>query len=149
MKEYVKEDSCVRLFSICQPEYIGCYVHVCPLVYSRDGRRILLDLDALRFGWYDWSQIVWQMGCLLDMQAVVFLFRFKIGCLLKIKPCKKRTKRSNFFFQSSWLTFISRNTNTYVLLIMCIFMWRAWFMSKAHSDFVVLRFTCLRWKTIK
>ncbi|XP_057516265.1 F-box protein CPR1-like isoform X2 [Amaranthus tricolor] len=53
MKEYGKEDSWVRLFSICQPESIGCYIHVLPLVYSGDGRRILLDLDALRFGWYD------------------------------------------------------------------------------------------------
>ncbi|CAO2818292.1 unnamed protein product [Amaranthus hypochondriacus] len=53
MKEYGNEDSWVRLFSICQPESIGCYVHVLPIVYSRDGRRILLDLDALRFGWYD------------------------------------------------------------------------------------------------
>ncbi|KAL2939291.1 F-box protein CPR1 [Bienertia sinuspersici] len=53
MKEYGKKDSWFRLYSICQTESIGSRMQIKPIVYSKDGRRILLEIDTLEFGWYD------------------------------------------------------------------------------------------------
>ncbi|XP_021750853.1 F-box protein CPR30-like [Chenopodium quinoa] len=53
MNEYGNKESWVRLFSISLPGNIGAYLQIKPLVYSRDGRRVLLEIDSLRLVWYD------------------------------------------------------------------------------------------------
>lgn len=55
MKEYGVEKSWTRLFSICPPE-IEPDDFVKPLVYSREGDRILLNCSDKRLVWYDYSK---------------------------------------------------------------------------------------------
>ncbi|KNA06933.1 hypothetical protein SOVF_176530 [Spinacia oleracea] len=52
MKEYENKESWVRLYSIGQ-ECIQSRVQIKPIVYSVDGKRVLLQIDSLKFGWYD------------------------------------------------------------------------------------------------
>ncbi|KAK9699875.1 hypothetical protein RND81_08G201100 [Saponaria officinalis] len=54
MKENGKKESWVRLFRISDPSRIGSMTHIRPVVYSKDGGRILLELDGSKFGWFDW-----------------------------------------------------------------------------------------------
>ncbi|XP_056693805.1 F-box protein CPR1-like [Spinacia oleracea] len=53
MKEYGNKESWVKLFSICKPWIIGSSKFIRPVVYSKDGRRILLEIDNSRYCWYD------------------------------------------------------------------------------------------------
>ncbi|KMT04052.1 hypothetical protein BVRB_8g186490 [Beta vulgaris subsp. vulgaris] len=52
MKEYGKKESWVRLFSIPQTQTFDMYLQVRVIVYSKDGKRILLEFDTLGLGWY-------------------------------------------------------------------------------------------------
>ncbi|KAK9714744.1 hypothetical protein RND81_06G116600 [Saponaria officinalis] len=54
MKENGKKESWVWLFWISDPSRIGSLTHIRPVVYSKDGGRILLELDSTKFGWFDW-----------------------------------------------------------------------------------------------
>ncbi|KNA08030.1 hypothetical protein SOVF_166390 [Spinacia oleracea] len=55
MKEYGKKESWVRLFSIRDPERFEAHLEIKPVVYSKDGRKVLLEIDGVRCGWYDYS----------------------------------------------------------------------------------------------
>uniref|UniRef100_A0A803LRF6 F-box associated beta-propeller type 1 domain-containing protein n=1 Tax=Chenopodium quinoa TaxID=63459 RepID=A0A803LRF6_CHEQI len=52
MKEYGNNESWVRLFSIGN-ECIPRLSWIMPIVYSKDGKKILLDIYISEFGWYD------------------------------------------------------------------------------------------------
>ncbi|KAK9699874.1 hypothetical protein RND81_08G201000 [Saponaria officinalis] len=54
MKENGKKESWVRLFRISDLPRIGSLTHIRPVFYSKDGGRILLELDGCKFGWFDW-----------------------------------------------------------------------------------------------
>ncbi|XP_021867414.1 F-box protein CPR1-like isoform X2 [Spinacia oleracea] len=53
MKEYGDEESWMKLCSIRQLESISGCIQLRPVVYSKDGRRILLEINNCKFGWYD------------------------------------------------------------------------------------------------
>ncbi|XP_074272290.1 F-box protein CPR1-like [Silene latifolia] len=52
----MKEDAWVNLFSISDMSNIGATLCIKALVYSKDGQKILLELDGYGFGWYDWRK---------------------------------------------------------------------------------------------
>uniref|UniRef100_A0A803LRF5 F-box domain-containing protein n=2 Tax=Chenopodium quinoa TaxID=63459 RepID=A0A803LRF5_CHEQI len=52
MKEYGNNESWVRLFSIGNKCILRCQL-VLPIVYSKDGKKFLLGISDLIFGWYD------------------------------------------------------------------------------------------------
>ncbi|XP_021750779.1 F-box protein CPR30-like isoform X2 [Chenopodium quinoa] len=52
MKEYGNKESWVKLCSIGQ-DCIRSNLQIKPIVYSKDGKRIFLEIDSLKFGWYD------------------------------------------------------------------------------------------------
>ncbi|XP_074272372.1 F-box protein CPR1-like [Silene latifolia] len=52
----MKEEAWVRLFSISDMLSIGASLDIKPLVYSKDRQKVLLQLDGLGFGWYDWEK---------------------------------------------------------------------------------------------
>ncbi|KAL2922241.1 F-box protein CPR1 [Bienertia sinuspersici] len=54
MKEYGNKESWVKLFSTGKPVGVKLYCTcIRPIVYSKDGRRVLIDIDCLEVGWYD------------------------------------------------------------------------------------------------
>ncbi|XP_074269811.1 F-box protein CPR1-like [Silene latifolia] len=48
-----KEEGWVRMFSVNDPECIGASMQIKPVVYSKDGERVLLQLDGMVLVWYD------------------------------------------------------------------------------------------------
>ncbi|XP_074304293.1 F-box protein CPR1-like [Silene latifolia] len=53
-KEIGKKECWVRLFSISDPVRIRNVSNIRPVVYSKDGGRILLEFSGSMFFWYDW-----------------------------------------------------------------------------------------------
>ncbi|XP_021750758.1 F-box protein CPR30-like [Chenopodium quinoa] len=53
MKEFGNKESWVKLFSICEMNIIQSCLCLRPVVYSKDGRRILMEKDYSEFAWYD------------------------------------------------------------------------------------------------
>uniref|UniRef100_A0A803MDW2 F-box domain-containing protein n=2 Tax=Chenopodium quinoa TaxID=63459 RepID=A0A803MDW2_CHEQI len=53
MKEYGDKESWVKLLCISQPKIVGIRKCARALVYSKDGRRVLIEIDGLEYGWYD------------------------------------------------------------------------------------------------
>ncbi|KAH9619230.1 hypothetical protein KSS87_008361, partial [Heliosperma pusillum] len=53
-KEQGKKESWVKLFSISDPVRIRNVSSIRPVVYSKDGGRILLEFSGSMFFWYDW-----------------------------------------------------------------------------------------------
>ncbi|XP_056689902.1 F-box protein CPR1-like isoform X2 [Spinacia oleracea] len=53
MKEYGVEESWIKLFTVAQPDMIGSFEYVRPIVYSKDGSRVLLEQDRRKLIWFD------------------------------------------------------------------------------------------------
>ncbi|XP_021749424.1 F-box protein CPR30-like [Chenopodium quinoa] len=51
--EYGNKESWIKLLCISQPQTIGIRKCAKAVVYSKDGRRVLLEIDGLEYGWYD------------------------------------------------------------------------------------------------
>ncbi|XP_056699840.1 F-box protein CPR1 isoform X2 [Spinacia oleracea] len=52
MKEYGNKESWAKLYSIGQ-ECVRSGMQIKPIVYSKDGKSILLEIDVSKFAWYD------------------------------------------------------------------------------------------------
>lgn len=52
MKEYGNKESWFKLYSIGQ-ECLRSSMQIKPIVYSKDRKRILLEIDVSKFGWYN------------------------------------------------------------------------------------------------
>uniref|UniRef100_A0A803NDE3 F-box associated beta-propeller type 1 domain-containing protein n=1 Tax=Chenopodium quinoa TaxID=63459 RepID=A0A803NDE3_CHEQI len=59
MKEYGNKESWIKLLCISQPQTIGIRKCAKAVVYSKDGRRVLLEIDGLEYGWYDLESEMW------------------------------------------------------------------------------------------
>ncbi|XP_056699864.1 F-box protein CPR1-like [Spinacia oleracea] len=53
MKEYGNKESWNKLFSTCKMKLFPSCLSIKPVVYSKDGQKILLDIDSYQVGWYD------------------------------------------------------------------------------------------------
>ncbi|KNA21367.1 hypothetical protein SOVF_043850 [Spinacia oleracea] len=54
MREHGNQDSWVKQFSISElVAYGSSFTSINPLVYSKDGRRVLIEIDCFEVGWYD------------------------------------------------------------------------------------------------
>lgn len=85
MKEYGNKESWVRLFSICQPESIEAYMDIKPVVYSKDGRKILLEIDSLNFGWYDLKSNVFDRCTALGLSDGAINMTKYVGSLVLLE----------------------------------------------------------------
>ncbi|XP_010686908.2 F-box protein CPR1 [Beta vulgaris subsp. vulgaris] len=56
MKECGNKNSWVKLFAISElTSFSTSVTSIKPVVYSKDGRRVLIEIDCLELGWYDWE----------------------------------------------------------------------------------------------
>ncbi|XVE78907.1 hypothetical protein DITRI_Ditri14bG0015600 [Diplodiscus trichospermus] len=53
MKEYGVKESWTKLLTVKQPEVISDFEFVFPLAYSKNGDKVLLNQDDIKFVWYD------------------------------------------------------------------------------------------------
>ncbi|XP_056693804.1 F-box protein CPR1-like [Spinacia oleracea] len=53
MEEYGNKESWVKVSSICKPKIIRSSEFIRPIVYSKDGKRILLQIHKSRYCWYN------------------------------------------------------------------------------------------------
>lgn len=70
MKEYGTKESWCKLFTIAPP-LIKPYLSLCPLLYSQDGTKVLLNHDDKRLIWYDLKK---KTVTDVSVKALPFLF---------------------------------------------------------------------------
>ncbi|KAJ4822580.1 hypothetical protein Tsubulata_018839 [Turnera subulata] len=56
MKEYGVKESWTKLFTVHNMKSVGKLVFLRPLVYSKDGEKVLLEVNDHKFVWYDWNK---------------------------------------------------------------------------------------------
>ncbi|KAK3004585.1 hypothetical protein RJ639_018546 [Escallonia herrerae] len=83
MKDYGVKESWTKLISVAQPRDFGFFESVTPLVYSKDGRQVLLEIDMKSLVWFDLKKKKFKnvrvRGVPKNLEAIVCL-----GSLVKI-----------------------------------------------------------------
>ncbi|XP_021750762.1 F-box protein CPR30-like isoform X3 [Chenopodium quinoa] len=88
MKEYGNNESWVKLFSVCNLPDIERFVGFTPVIYSKDGRRILIVMDCLEAGWYDLESGEFEKVTVHGLPYTYFDTDYFVGSLvsLEFKP---------------------------------------------------------------
>ncbi|XP_021753393.1 F-box protein CPR30-like [Chenopodium quinoa] len=88
MKEYGNNESWVKLFSVCKLPNIRRFVGFTPVVYSKDGRQILIVMDCLEAGWYDLESGKFEKVTVRGLPDTYFDTGYFVGSLvsLEFKP---------------------------------------------------------------
>ncbi|XP_074273907.1 F-box protein CPR1-like [Silene latifolia] len=89
-----KNDSWFRLFIICDP-MIQRLVLIRPIVYSKDGGRILLEFDGISFFWYEWGNKKFEKVEATGLPPKPFDSYTVVGSLVSLGPDEKRLKGKN------------------------------------------------------
>ncbi|XP_011043922.1 PREDICTED: F-box protein CPR30-like isoform X2 [Populus euphratica] len=55
MKEYGVKESWCKMFSVQGIKWISAFMFLRPLVYSKDGGKVLLEVNGEKLLWYDWK----------------------------------------------------------------------------------------------
>ena len=55
MKEYGVKESWCKMFSVHAVKWISAFMFLRPLVYSKGGDMVLLEVNAGKLLWYDWK----------------------------------------------------------------------------------------------
>ncbi|KNA11113.1 hypothetical protein SOVF_138180, partial [Spinacia oleracea] len=85
MKEHGKKDSWIKLFSIHNPNSIRSYLLIKPLIYSKDGQRILLEMDCRGLLWYDLKSNKVDRYTVQGMPNGVFEMAYFMGSLVSLE----------------------------------------------------------------
>lgn len=55
MREYGMKESWCKMFSVQGIKWIGAFMFLRPLTYSKDGGKVLLEVNDEKLVWYDWK----------------------------------------------------------------------------------------------